>query len=99
MLTDAVLRNDWHVVAYAPDLKEGQPVAVRLLDEDIVLWRVGERVHAWRDRCVRFPAHPTQTPPARARVTVYQAQVKYGWVWVTLGNPSHDVASFAEWDD
>jgi len=32
-------------------------------------------------------------------VTVYQAQVKYGWVWVTLGNPSHDVASFVEWDD
>ena len=131
MLTDAVLRDDWHVVAYAPDLKEGQPVAVRLLDEDIVLWRVGERVHAWRDlcihrgtrlslgsvrdetlvcayhgwtydeggRCIRFPAHPTQTPPARARATVYQAQVKYDWVWVSLGNPVREVASFAEWDD
>jgi phenylpropionate dioxygenase-like ring-hydroxylating dioxygenase large terminal subunit len=131
MLPDAVLRDDWHVVAYAPDLREGKPVAVRLLDEDIVLWRVGERVHAWRDlcvhrgtrlslgtvhdetlvcayhgwtydedgRCIHFPAHPTQTPPARARVTVYQTQVKYGWVWVTLGNPTHSVASFAEWDD
>jgi phenylpropionate dioxygenase-like ring-hydroxylating dioxygenase large terminal subunit len=131
MLTDAVLRDDWHVVAYAPDLPEGKPVAVRLLEEDIVLWRVGERVHAWRDlcvhrgtrlslgtvhdetlvcayhgwtydqegRCIRFPAHPTQTPPARARVTVYPAQVKYGWVWVTLGDPMRDVTSFAEWDD
>lgn len=131
MLSDAVLRDDWHVVAYAPDLKEGKPVAVRLLDEDIVLWRVGERVHAWRDlcihrgtrlslgtvrdetlvcpyhgwtyneegRCIRFPAHPTQTPPARARATVYQARVKYDWVWVTLGKPAHDIASFTEWDD
>jgi phenylpropionate dioxygenase-like ring-hydroxylating dioxygenase large terminal subunit len=131
MLTDPVLLNDWHVVAYAPELPEGQPRAVRLLDEDIVLWRVGDRVHAWRDlcvhrgtrlslgsvqgetlvcayhgwtyngegRCVRFPAHPTQTPPAKAQATVYQAQVKYDWVWVCLGQPERDVPSFPEWDD
>ena len=131
MLTDPVLLNDWHVVAYAPELPEGQPHAVKLLDEDIVLWRVGDRVHAWRDlcvhrgtrlslgsvqgetlvcayhgwtyngegRCVRFPAHPTQTPPAKAQATVYQAQVKYDWVWVCLGQPERDVPSFPEWDD
>jgi phenylpropionate dioxygenase-like ring-hydroxylating dioxygenase large terminal subunit len=131
MLTDPVLLNDWHVVAYAPELPEGQPRAVRLLDEDIVLWRVGDRVHAWRDlcihrgtrlslgsvqgetlvcayhgwtyngegRCVRFPAHPTQTPPAKAQATVYQAQIKYDWVWVCLGQPERDVPSFPEWDD
>jgi phenylpropionate dioxygenase-like ring-hydroxylating dioxygenase large terminal subunit len=131
MLTDPVLLNDWHVVAYAPELQDGQPRAVRLLDEDIVLWRVGERVHAWRDlclhrgtrlslgsvqgetlvcayhgwtynqegRCVRFPAHPTQTPPAKAQATVYQAQVKYDWVWVCLGQPERDAPSFPEWDD
>jgi phenylpropionate dioxygenase-like ring-hydroxylating dioxygenase large terminal subunit len=131
MLTDPVLLNDWHVVAYAPDIPEGQPRAVRLLDEDIVLWRLGERVHAWRDlclhrgtrlslgsvqgetlvcayhgwtynqegRCVRFPAHPTQTPPAKAQATVYRAQVMYDWVWVCLGEPTHDVPSFPEWED
>ncbi len=131
MLTDPVLLDDWHVVAYAPDLKEGKPTPVRLLDEDLVLWRVGDRVHAWRDlcihrgtrlslgtvrdetlvcayhgwtyneegRCVRFPAHPSQTPPAKARATVYQAQIKYDWVWVSLGNPAHDVAPFGEWED
>ncbi len=131
MLTDPVLLNDWHVVAYAPELPEGQPRAVRLLEEDIVLWRVGDRIHAWRDlclhrgtrlslgsvqgetlvcayhgwtynqegRCVRFPAHPTQTPPAKAQATVYQAQIKYDWVWVCLGQPERDVPSFPEWDD
>jgi phenylpropionate dioxygenase-like ring-hydroxylating dioxygenase large terminal subunit len=131
MLTDPVLVNDWHVVAYAPELPERQPRAVKLLDEDVVLWRVGGRVHAWRDlcihrgtrlslgsvqgetlvcayhgwtynqegRCVRFPAHPTQTPPAKAQATVYQAQIKYDWVWVCLGQPEHDVPSFPEWDD
>jgi phenylpropionate dioxygenase-like ring-hydroxylating dioxygenase large terminal subunit len=131
MLRDPVLLNDWHVVAYAPDLPEGQPHAVRLLEEDIVLWRLGERVHAWRDlclhrgtrlslgsvqgetlvcayhgwtynqegRCVRFPAHPTQTPPAKAQATVFRSQIKYDWVWVCLGEPTHDAPSFPEWDD
>ncbi|GAC1568871.1 MAG: aromatic ring-hydroxylating dioxygenase subunit alpha [Ktedonobacteraceae bacterium] len=52
MLDDPVLLDDWHVVAYAPDLLEGKPVAARLLDEDLVLWRVGGQVHAWRDLCL-----------------------------------------------
>lgn len=52
MIDDPVLLNDWHVVAYAPDLPEGKPVGARLLDEDIVLWRVNGRTHAWRDLCV-----------------------------------------------
>lgn len=52
MLNDPILMNDWHIVAYAPDLREGQPMAVRLLGEDLVLWRVGEKIHAWRDLCL-----------------------------------------------
>jgi phenylpropionate dioxygenase-like ring-hydroxylating dioxygenase large terminal subunit len=52
MLNDPILMNDWHVVAYAPDLKADEPMAVRLLEEDLVLWRVGDTIHAWRDLCV-----------------------------------------------
>ena len=131
MLDDPVLVDDWHVVAYAPDLEQGKPVGVSLLGEDIVLWRVGERVHAWRDlclhrgtrlslgtvrddtlicpyhgwtynengQCVRFPAHPDQTPPSKARAKVYQAQLRYDWVWVTLGTPMRDIPMFPAWDD
>ncbi len=51
MLNDPVLLNDWHVVAYAPNLKAGKPLAVRLLEEDLVLWRMGESVQVWRDLC------------------------------------------------
>ena len=51
MLNDPVLLNDWHVVAHAPDLKEGKPIAARLLEEDLVLWRAGDKIHAWRDLC------------------------------------------------
>jgi phenylpropionate dioxygenase-like ring-hydroxylating dioxygenase large terminal subunit len=131
VLDDRVLLDDWHVVAHAPDLPEGRPVGARLLAEDLVLWRVGDRVHAWRDlcvhrgarltlgsvdgdrltcryhgwtydeegRCVRFPAHPDQRPPPTARATVYRAVQRYGWVWVSLGSPPHDVARFPEWAD
>jgi phenylpropionate dioxygenase-like ring-hydroxylating dioxygenase large terminal subunit len=131
VISDPVLLDDWHVVAYAPDLKGGAPVPARLLGEDIVLWRMGDRVHAWRDlcvhrgtrlslgrvdgerlvcayhgwtydetgQCVHFPAHPGQTPPAKARAQVYRTQVRYGWVWVSLGTPARDVPVFPEWDE
>ena len=131
MLNDPVLVNDWHVVARVEDVPEGKPIAARLLEEDIVLWRVGDKVHAWRDlcihrgtrlslgrieddciicpyhgwtyneegRCIRFPAHPQQKPPTTAQVTVYTAQERYGWLWVTPGSPAHDIPTFSEWDD
>jgi phenylpropionate dioxygenase-like ring-hydroxylating dioxygenase large terminal subunit len=131
MLNDPILMNDWHVVAYAPDLQEGKPMAVRLLEEDIVLWRVGEKILAWRDlcvhrgtklslgkiendtlicpyhgwtynqegRCIRFPAHPQQTPPEKARAKTYQAREQYNWIWVTLGDPAFDIPLFQQWDD
>lgn len=129
MIQDPVLLNDWHVIAYAPDLPEGKPVAARLLDEDIVLWRVNGRTCAWRDlcvhrgtklslgkiehdtlicpyhgwtyneegRCIRFPAHPQQKPPASARATVYHVQEKYNWVWVCPGTPANNIPEFPQW--
>ena len=131
MLHDPVLLNDWHVVAYAPDLKEDKPMPVRLLEEDLVLWRVGDKIHAWRDlcvhrgtrlslgkiqgetlmcpyhgwtydetgQCIRFPAHPTQKPPATACAKTYHVREKYNWIWVCLGNPAQDIPPFAQWDD
>ncbi|TMC08605.1 MAG: aromatic ring-hydroxylating dioxygenase subunit alpha [Chloroflexi bacterium] len=119
VLDDPVLVDDWHVVARSADVVEGRAAGVRLLDEDLVLWRAGGRVLAWRDlcvhrgarlslgtvhdgtlacayhgwtydpdgRCVRFPAHPDQSPPATARATTYRAVERFGWVWVSLGDP------------
>ena len=50
-IQNLVVLNDWHVVARSSDVTD-VPLAVRLLDEDLVLWRSGERVLAWRDLCV-----------------------------------------------
>jgi phenylpropionate dioxygenase-like ring-hydroxylating dioxygenase large terminal subunit len=52
MIDDPILVNDWHVVARAEDVKPGQVLAARLLGEDLVLWRLGERIMAWQDLCI-----------------------------------------------
>lgn len=59
--------------------------------------------HGWTfgadGKCTHIPAHPEQTPPDKARAKTYRTQVKYNLVWVSLGNPKHDVPCFPEWDD
>lgn len=52
MISDPVLLNDWHVVARASDLVAGSVCAVRLLEQDLVLWRSEAGVHVWRDLCL-----------------------------------------------
>ena len=52
MLHDPVLVNDWLAVAASQDLQPHAPLGVRLLDEDIVLWRAGTSICAWRDLCI-----------------------------------------------
>ena len=59
--------------------------------------------HGWTyagdGRCVLMPAHPEQTPPAKACVSVYRARAEYGVVWVTLGTGRHDLPRFELLDD
>ena len=52
MIDDPVLINDWYIVAAARDLNDVTPLAVRLWDEELVVWRSGDDVIAWRDYCV-----------------------------------------------
>ena len=130
MLDDPLLMNDWHPVAEAAQLAYTPMVAVRLLGEDLVIWRAGEtyiaaqdlcihrgakvslgRVaddclvcpyHGWSyaadGRCVRIPAHPEQTPPAKARLQIYPIRERYGLLWVCLGTPKNDLPPFPEWE-
>lgn len=70
-------------------------------------WITGERLacpfHGWEydagGQCQRFPAHPEQTPPEKARAITYQVREQYGWVWCSLGQPQHAVPPFPEWPD
>lgn len=59
--------------------------------------------HGWtynsKGRCTAIPAHPDRTPPTKARVKTYLARERYGLIWVSLGQPQHDIPPFPEWDD
>jgi phenylpropionate dioxygenase-like ring-hydroxylating dioxygenase large terminal subunit len=128
---DPVLVDDWHVVARTKDVREGKVMKVRLLGEDLVVWRHEGRVMAWKDLCIHrgarlsmgwvengevvcpyhgwryncegactlMPAHPDQAPPKKAHAFVHRVEEKYDWIWVSLGNPDHDVPPFFQWDD
>lgn len=131
MINDNILVNDWLPVCRSADVPEGGVFGTRLLAEEIVVWRVNDALHAWRDlcihrgtrlslgevkanclvcpyhgwhydesgRCVHIPAHPEQTPPAKARTTTYRACEAYGMVWVALGEPQKEIPPFPEWHD
>ncbi len=126
MVDDPVLIDDWHPAAKVAELESGGPLGVRVLGEEVVVWRAGGEYFAWRDlcvhrgtrlslgkvsgatlecpyhgwtygrdgRCVLMPAHPEQTPPAKACVHVYRAAVAHGVVWVSLGKGGAPLPTF-----
>jgi phenylpropionate dioxygenase-like ring-hydroxylating dioxygenase large terminal subunit len=134
LIADPVLINDWHPVAEPGQLEHKPILSVRLLGEDLVLWKTGEQFFAWQDlcihrgsklsfgkivadktgndclqcpyhgwtyntegRCVHMPAHPEQTPPAKAQVKQYQVCEKFGLLWVCLAQSANDLPPFPEW--
>ena len=52
MIDDSVLWNDWYIVAAARDLDDETPLAVRVWDTELVVWRTGDAVMAWKDYCI-----------------------------------------------
>ena len=91
MIDDPVLINDWHAVLPLAQLEAANNVlGARLLGEDIVIWRAGESVRAWKDLCVHrgtrlslgeaLPDHTLQCP-------------YHGWVYDEAGQcvqiPAH----------
>lgn len=52
MIHDEVIRNDWHAVYRSDHLHDGDVRKVRLLGEDLVIWRWQGRVMAWMDLCI-----------------------------------------------
>lgn len=57
--------------------------------------------HGWRydatGACVYMPAHPDQTPPAKAKTQTYPVQICYDLVWTCLGEPAYELPPFPEW--
>lgn len=53
-------RNDWYVACTESALDSGQPVASCILDQRVVVWRAGDRIVAFEDRCVHRAAALSQ---------------------------------------
>jgi phenylpropionate dioxygenase-like ring-hydroxylating dioxygenase large terminal subunit len=51
-LNDPLLLNEWFAVSWSASLTENKLQAVRVVGQDLVLWRTNEGVHAWKDLCV-----------------------------------------------
>jgi phenylpropionate dioxygenase-like ring-hydroxylating dioxygenase large terminal subunit len=89
MIDDPVLVDDWHPVARDRDVTAA-PVSVRLLGEDLVLWRVDDRVMAWQDLCVH-----RGTRLSLGKVDGSTLECPYhGWIYDVNGRciriPAHD---------
>ncbi len=53
MIQDPILLNDWHAVLPVEELDaQNNVTGARLLGEDIVIWRSGDQIRAWKDLCV-----------------------------------------------
>src|SRR3954453_15173476 len=81
----AALRSCWHPVAYADALTDA-PLRVRLLGEDLVLWRdSGGTAHALRDLCIH-----RGTALSLGRVVEDQLMCPYhGWRYGADGRCTH----------
>ncbi|GAB4109849.1 MAG: aromatic ring-hydroxylating dioxygenase subunit alpha [Roseiflexaceae bacterium] len=52
MIDDPILWNDWHPIASVDQLATTPLMAVRLLGQDLVVWRSGDQYHVWQDLCI-----------------------------------------------
>jgi len=86
MTTDSVLLNDWHPVTTVAELDKTPMVAAQLLDENIVIWRTGDKLCAWRDSC----AHRGTQLSLGKIVDGNSVQCPYhGWVYDSTGQCIH----------
>ena len=51
-LNDPLLLNEWFAVAWTSTLPENNLHPLRVLGQDLVLWRTDGAVHAWKDLCI-----------------------------------------------
>ncbi len=50
-MLDPVLLNEWHPVALANTLTTNHILSLRLLGQQIILWRTDAGIAAWEDLC------------------------------------------------
>jgi phenylpropionate dioxygenase-like ring-hydroxylating dioxygenase large terminal subunit len=85
MIQDPILVNDWHPVLRSDALLPDKPIGVRLLGEDLVLWRNEGRVCAWQDLCIHRGTRLSLGSVQKATLTC----AYHGWVYDSAGRCIH----------
>ncbi|WP_213769742.1 aromatic ring-hydroxylating dioxygenase subunit alpha [Bradyrhizobium sp. dw_78] len=84
--TDLVALNDWYVVAFTSEIPKGHSETTVLLGQSLVIYR------GWDGEFQCALAHGDGHPPPLVRQ-------KYGFLWVSLGRPDHDIVSVPEFSE
>lgn len=87
MIQDQVLLNDWHPVLAVSQAPVEKPVAVRLLGEELVVWRASQQWLAWQDLCIHRGARLSQGKVDETSSTL--ACPYHGWVYNAAGQCTH----------
>jgi phenylpropionate dioxygenase-like ring-hydroxylating dioxygenase large terminal subunit len=92
-LNDPLLLNEWFAVAWISSLPENKLKPVRVLGQDLVLWRASDGVHAWKDLCVHRGAKLSLGRISRAEEGACVVCPYHGWEYNSAGEcvrmPAH----------
>lgn len=85
MIADPVLLHEWLPISSVRALESQNPIAVRLLGEDLVVWKSGDEVLVWQDLCVH---RGTRLSLGRVRANTLQCPY-HGWTYNVSGKCIH----------
>jgi phenylpropionate dioxygenase-like ring-hydroxylating dioxygenase large terminal subunit len=92
-LDDPLLLNEWFAVAWTSSLPENKLEPVRVLGQDLVLWRANDGVHAWKDLCVHRGAKLSLGAISQRGGEACVACPYHGWEYNSAGQcvriPAH----------
>lgn len=81
-------------------LHRGIPLSMGQVSGDDLVCKYHGFHYSAAGRCVRVPAAPEATIPAKLCLQTYPVQEAYGLIWTTLGGmPTQPLPDFHEWDD
>jgi phenylpropionate dioxygenase-like ring-hydroxylating dioxygenase large terminal subunit len=84
-LNDPLLLNEWFAVAWTSSVPENKLLPLRVLGQDVVLWRTSDAVHAWRDVCIHRGAKLSLGKISRSEKGECVICPYHGWEYNSAG--------------
>ena len=84
-LNDSLLLNEWIATAWTSSLSENKLLPVRVLGQDLVLWRTSDTVLAWKDVCIHRGAKLSLGKILKTERGVCVSCPYHGWEYNSAG--------------